>query len=217
MQLAQPLTTLTQPLPAPTMGPRVGPLLGTSAGRNPTNLEPDEIAIARALRAGEDGAISRLYERYSQTVFAFLLTRIPDRAGAEDVLQQVFAELWRRGCEYNPERSGLFTWVMLIARSRATDALRRSHPEPHEPERAADLVDRLGGAEETEELIEQWRVADLLQRIPAAEADLLRMRFYEGLSQREISERTGIALGTVKMRMIQALGRIRSLIDEEGA
>lgn len=207
---------LAQPLPPHTIAPRVGPLMGISAAGNSKDLEPDEIAIARGLRQGEEGAISRLYNRYSQTVFAFLLTRMPDRASAEDVLQQVFAELWRRGREYDPDRSGLFTWVMLVARSRATDALRRSHPEPHEPQRAADLVDRLGGSEETEELIERWRVAELLQRIPSQEADLLRMRFYEGLSQREIAERTGIALGTVKMRMIQALGRIRSLIDEEG-
>ncbi len=106
---------------------------------------------------------------------------------------------------------------MLVARSRATDHLRRSVPEPREPSRAAALIDESAGVEPTEELIERWRVAELLRQIPAEEAGMLRMRFYDGLSQREIAERTGVALGTVKMRMVQALERMRTAIDEEGA
>lgn len=183
----------------------------------PSGARGPELEIGSALRAGEEDAIERLYERYSRTVFSYLVSRLGDRAAAEDVQQQVFAEIWRRSEEFDPERSKLFTWVMVIARSRATDHLRRAVPEPHEPGRATALVDRQAEAEPTEELIERWRVAELLQRVPAQESAMLRMRFYEGLSQREIAERTGTALGTVKMRMVQALDRMRTLIDEEGA
>lgn len=184
--------------------------------RSPAEDDPDH-AIGLALQRGEEGAIEQLYERHARTIFSFLVSKLGDRAAAEDVHQQVFAELWRRSTEYDPKRAKLFTWVMLIARSRATDHLRRSVPVPHEPSAAAALLDERAGAEPTEELIERWRVAELLRRVPAEEAGILRMRFYEGLSQREIAERTGTALGTVKMRMVQALERMRALIEAEGA
>ena len=64
-------------------------------------------------------------------------------------------------------------------------------------------------------MLERWRVAHLLSRLRADEAELLRMRFYEGLAQTEIAERTGCPLGTVKMRMVAALRRLRDLLDEE--
>lgn len=196
-------------------GPRPRPRLVTVEGMR----ERAESAtwVADALRSGETAAIEELYERYGRTVFAYLVSRIGDRAAAEDVHQQIFTELWRRHDEFDPARAGLFTWVMTIARSRAVDHLRRSLPEPREPSRAAQLAEaETAESEPIEELVERWRVAELLERIPAEEARLLRMRFYDGLSQREIAERTGIALGTVKMRMIQALDRLRALIEEEG-
>ncbi len=181
---------------------------------SPVEVGPDH-EIGLALRRGDDGAIEKLYDRHARTVFSYLVSKLGDRAAAEDVHQQVFAELWRRSTEYDPERAKLFTWVMLVARSRATDQLRRSVPEPHEPSEATALIDQRADAEPTEELIERWRVAELLRRVPAEEAGILRMRFYEGLSQREIAARTDVPLGTVKMRMVQAMDRMRVLMQEQ--
>ena len=105
---------------------------------------------------------------------------------------------------------------MTIARSRAIDQLRRRIPEPvggsgepafeRDPDAAVDEVDRL---------IERYRVAGLLAGLPREERALLRMRFYDDLSQTQIAERTGIPLGTVKMRMTRALGRLRERLEEE--
>jgi RNA polymerase sigma-70 factor (ECF subfamily) len=64
-------------------------------------------------------------------------------------------------------------------------------------------------------MLERWRVADALARLPREEAEMLRMRFHDGLSQAEIAERTGVALGTVKMRMVDGLERLRDLLAEE--
>jgi RNA polymerase sigma-70 factor (ECF subfamily) len=107
---------------------------------------------------------------------------------------------------------------MTIARSRAVDQLRRRVPEPRDPSGSLALLE--GEADpraDLDALVEQWRVAHLLGQLPDEEADLLRRRFYGGRSQREIAEETGIPLGTVKMRMVHALGRLRGLIDEEEA
>ena len=105
----------------------------------------------------------------------------------------------------------------MIARSRAIDQLRRRVPEPHDPEDTVARPNRAAISEQdpNDALLEQWRIAQLLTRLPSQQATMLRMRFYDGLSQRDIAAQTGIPLGTVKMRMVQALERLRQLLDEE--
>ena len=179
---------------------------------------PSEEWIVGAMGREDPAAIDALYAEYSGTVFAYLIQALGDRSAAEDVRQQVFAEIWQRAGSYDPERAGLLTWVLMMARSRAIDHMRRRRrtPEPREPARVASLADaRTARVSPTDMVIERWRVAHLLKQIPREEAELLRMRFYEDLSQTEIAGRTEIPLGTVKMRMTRALTRLRDLIDEE--
>ncbi|MDP9188796.1 MAG: sigma-70 family RNA polymerase sigma factor [Actinomycetota bacterium] len=181
----------------------------------PPAPENPETTIAAGLRRDDPGAIDSLWREYGHTVFGFLVRTLGDRAEAEDVHQQVFTEAWQRRRDFDPRRGRLLTWLMTIARSRAIDNRRRRRPEPTDPA----LVDASPGDlhDPEEEMLERWRVAQLLRQIPTAEAELLRLRFYEELSQREIAARSGIPLGTVKMRMVQALERLRELIeDEEG-
>ncbi len=104
---------------------------------------------------------------------------------------------------------------MTIARSRAIDELRRRRPEPRDP---AELGDGEDLDTTADAVVERWRVAHLLSRLRPDDALLLRLRFYEGLSQSEIAERSGIPLGTVKMRMVAALDHLRELVtaEEEG-
>ena len=184
--------------------------------RPPAHQTTDpEQAIADALGKDEASAIEALWREYDRTVFAYLVRTLRDRGEAEDVHQQVFVEAWQRRRQYDPGRASLLTWLMMIARSRAIDSLRRRRPEPTDP---ALIESGTGDQHDPEdEMLERWRVVQLLRRIPTGEAELLRLRFYEGLSQREIAHRTDMPLGTVKMRMVQALERLRELIeDEEG-
>lgn len=177
-----------------------------------------EKALVTAMGRRDPSAIDALYLEYSDTVLAYLLRTLGDRGAAEDVRQQVFAELWQRAGEYDPARAGLLTWVLMITRSRAIDQLRRRsrQPEPQPPAQVAVLADaRAERAPADDRVIERWRIAHLLSRIPAEEAELLRKRFYEERSQREIAAETGIPLGTVKMRMVQALERLREMIEQE--
>lgn len=169
--------------------------------------------IARGLRRGDPAGLDAAYNAYGDTVLAYLVSTIGDRSAAEDVRQQVFLELWQRREQYEPARAGLFTWVMTIARSRRIDYLRKRIPRPHDPAVVSQLAESADEGGELDDLVERWRVAQLLRRIPAQEAELLRMRFHDELTQPEIAERTGIPLGTVKMRMVQALERLREMID----
>jgi RNA polymerase sigma-70 factor (ECF subfamily) len=175
--------------------------------------------FTRALKRRERTALDQLYDEYAGTVLAYLVNTLGDRGAAEDVHQQVFLEVWQRAPGYDPRRAGLLTWIMTIARSRAIDELRRRVPEPHDPGHSTTLaVVRDDDPEVSPEaLVERWRVAHLLSRLRPDEARLLRMRFYEGLSQSEIAAQTGVPLGTVKMRMVSALERLRDLVAEEEA
>ena len=77
------------------------------------------------------------------------------------------------------------------------------------------MVEDLDPEQSPDALVERWRIAHLLSRLRPEEAELLRMRFYEGFSQAEIAQRTGIPLGTVKMRMVGALRRLRDMLEDE--
>lgn len=181
---------------------------GHSVGKTSANL-------VTALQNGERTAVEELYSQYGRMVFGFLLNRLRDRGAAEDVQQQVFLEVWTRGASYDPDRASLLTWIMQIARSRAIDHTRRQTPEPVDVEQdfASELVSQDVFTDEVES---QMHMAQLLERIPREESDLLRARFHRGLSQSEIADETGLALGTVKMRMVQGLRRLGELMHEEG-
>jgi RNA polymerase sigma-70 factor (ECF subfamily) len=169
-------------------------------------------ALVERLTQRDTRALAEVYELYGSTCFGFLLGTLRDRQTAEDVQQQVFLEVWQRAPTYDPARASLLTWIMTIARSRAIDQLRRRIPEPA----GSAATDAMAGSvgDETEQLIERWHFAGLLRRLPPEEATVLRMRFYEELTQTEIAARTGIPLGTVKSRMVSGLKRLRGLMEE---
>ena len=95
--------------------------------------DDEERRLIAMLGGGDPVAIGLVEDRYGRLLIGFLSEALPDRASAEDVKQQVLLEIWRRGPEYDPERGGLLTWMMTIARSRAIDELRRRRPEPVDP------------------------------------------------------------------------------------
>lgn len=208
------MTTETLAAPAPLAAFAASSSVPARTGRR----EPDraELRLARRLREGDRDALAELYDRVGTTTFGFLVRALGDRATAEDVQQQVFLEVWRRSAEYDPDRAGLMTWVMTIARSRAIDHLRRRIPEPRDPEAAGRAVEAgQDTAVDGDALVDRWRMTHYLAQLPEEERVLLRMRFYEELSQTEIAERTGIALGTIKARMVRGLRRMRELIEAE--
>jgi RNA polymerase sigma-70 factor (ECF subfamily) len=185
------------------------------ADRSARAASPADRRLAAGLARRDPAALAELHATCGRTVLGFLVRSLGDRGTAEDVFQQVFLEVWERGA-YDPERASPLTWVMMIARSRAIDQLRRRVPEPRDPSGSLALLE--GEADPragVEALADQWRFAELLGRLPAQEESLLRIRFYEGLSQSEIAGSTGIPLGTVKTRMVQGLARLRRLMDDE--
>jgi RNA polymerase sigma-70 factor (ECF subfamily) len=189
---------------------------GDAALATPRQRRRQDRRVVTALKQRTPEAMALVMEAHGRAVLGFLTQMLGDRGTAEDVLQQVLLEVWQRGPSYDPDRAGLLTWVLTIARSRAIDELRRRVPEPVDPAGVLLQSEALDyGPSETDQLLEQWRIAGLLARLPKEEASLLRLRFYEGLSQSEIADSTGIALGTVKARMVKGLCQLRDLVEAE--
>ena len=174
----------------------------------------EERRLARRLARRDPEALRALYDLHGGAIFGALLRVLGDRAAAEDVQQQVFLEAWQRADRFDPERGGLRTWLLTIARSRALDHLRRRVPEPRDPASTIALADR---ADETrvDDLLEHWYLLAELDRLPGDEADVLRRRFYLEQSQTEIAAETGVPLGTVKSRMVSGLKRMRGALEDE--
>ena len=193
----------------------VTPLRETSETREdagPGGGEAADRGLAKRLAGDDPRALEEIHARSGAALFSYLRRVLRDAGTAEDVFQQVFAEVWRRRLEYDPARGALTTWLFTIARSRALDELRRRHPRPVDPAALPEAAEASGH----DASIDRWLVADLLGCLPALERELLQLRFYSELSQTEIAARTGLPLGTVKTRMVRALTRMRELIDEEG-
>jgi RNA polymerase sigma-70 factor (ECF subfamily) len=177
---------------------------------------PTELRIAAGLRRRDPDAVRALYAEYGPGALALLHDAIPDRTAVEDVYQQVLLEAWQRGRSFDPARASLRTWLATIARSRAIDHLRRHIPEPHDPARAEEgRRDRTAEREPVSQLVDRVTLEQLLERLTPEEAEVVRLRYRLGLSQRQIAACTGVPLGTVKSRTASALRRLRVMLEEE--
>ena len=193
----------------------------------PKPARDDDGALMAAIARGERRAFAELYDRHAGLVLAISLRILRDRAEAEDVLEEVFWELWRRRERYQRERAEPLPYLMTLARSRALDRLRfrrrreRVWLELHEPEGRSEPPDRGDADPFADALAAQRRraVESALGELPAPHRRAVEMNFFEGLSHREIAERLGDPLGTVKTRIRQGLLTLRKALralHEEG-
>ena len=167
--------------------------------------------LVSLIAAGSADALSQLYDRYAGTVFGMarrILRRIED---AEEVVQDVFAQIWRDAKRYEDARATVAGWVVMLARTRAIDRLRARNARPDQAAGVApDLAPALASAERSPEAatISAEAARDIrsaLQALSAAQRTLVELAYYEGLTHAEIAERTGIPLGTVKTRLRTAM------------
>jgi RNA polymerase sigma-70 factor (ECF subfamily) len=166
---------------------------------------------------GSSEAMRTLYARCSRRAWAVALRILGVRADAEEVLQEAFLEVWRRAREFDPSRGGLETWVTTIARTRAIDRKRALGTVARISEDAAQQPPPVSAApvdpsEAAAQGQEQARVAAALRELPPEQRTVVELAYFEGLSQREIAERTGDPLGTVKTRARLALEKLAALL-----
>ena len=163
--------------------------------------------------AGDQRAFAELYDLLSPRVFALILRVVVNRSQSEEVLQEVFLEIWQSAGRFAPNRGQGRSWVLTIAHRRAVDRVRASQSSSDRDVRvgvrdldaARDVVE-----EAVEAQIEGERVVAALSALPEVQQEALILAYYGGYSQTEISALTGAPLGTIKTRMRDGLTRLRS-------
>jgi RNA polymerase sigma-70 factor (ECF subfamily) len=178
----------------------------------------DADLVAR-VAAQDAEALAELYDRYSRPVYSYLHRVCGDPQTAEELLQEVFFRVWRQATTFDGSRGAFVSWVMSIAHNLAIDEVRRLRRRPRagtdDPERVlAQAVDRDPHPDEMAwlgDLRRQMRAA--VDQIPAPQRDVIELAYFSGLTQREISQRLGIPMGTVKTRTRLGLLRLRERLD----
>lgn len=177
---------------------------------------PTEAELLAAVAKGDQQALARLYDRLSPVVLGLARRMLGPGPEADEVTMEVFTQVWRQAGRYDASRASASAWVMMMARSRALDALRvrqrdaaRLAAVEAEPLPLATWSDP-----EDEALVKerQEEVVRALSALPYTQRQALEMAYYDGLTQVEIAERTGTALGTVKTRIRSGLMRLRDLM-----
>ena len=187
-----------------------------------------ETELLRKVSEGDTQSIARIYDRYSSPLFSLARRMLGSRSDAEEVVQDVFATVFRQAADYDPSQSKLFTWMTAITRNRCVDRLRarnsriaqgevvsqnpgesfESAPKASSPEE--ERGDQIAIRNE-----EARNMRETLMDLPIEQREVLELAFLSGWTHSEIAERKAISLGTVKARIRYGLEKLRNRIERE--
>jgi len=159
------------------------------------------------MKSGDQSALAELYDRYSSVVYAVALRVLGDTMAAEDVLQEIFLQLWRNPTAFDASRGSLGAWLAVITRNRSIDALRKRKPETDIDDVVVSVLPDLAG--EADRSRTATKVRGVLGALPSAQRSALEMAYFQGLSHSEIANQTGEPLGTIKTRIRAGLTALR--------
>ena len=180
---------------------------------------PEDPDLLRRIARRDESALAELYDRYSGLLLALSRRILIDAAEAEEILQEVFLQVWNQAERYDRGRSSVSTWLVLITRSRSIDRLRsrqvkdrtlqslkQEKPDQHTSPEGMGSV-----------LLSQRRrrLRQEMQELPVEQRQVLEHAFFKGMTQSEIAQSTGIPLGTVKTRTLLAMKKLRRALRAE--
>jgi len=179
----------------------------------------NDAALLRLVAERRPEALAELYGRHSSTLLALGKRILGSVSDGEEILQEAFVHVWKHADRYDPARSSVSTWLVLIFRSRAIDRLRnrkvveRTHEAAHlcsPPENASPEGPESVFLHERRE-----RVRREMEKLPPEQRQVLDLAFYEGLTQTEIAAKADLPLGTVKTRTLLAMKKLRNALRDE--
>jgi RNA polymerase sigma-70 factor (ECF subfamily) len=178
----------------------------------------DQEMIARIGRK-DQSAFSALYDRLSAPLYSLALKMLGDDADAQDALQEVFVQIWSRARTYDPEKSSVFSWAVLLTRSRAIDRLRARNRRLRvvvgstaEENKVAEVTDAStveSAADTANKKDEAAHVRWLLNNLPEDQRQVIELAFFGHRTHHEIAAELGQPLGTVKARIRRGLLKLR--------
>jgi RNA polymerase sigma-70 factor (ECF subfamily) len=184
----------------------------------PEPVQDKDVELLKSIAARDEAALAQLYDGYRVILFGLLMRILNNREEAEDVLQEVFLQVWRRAADFDENRGRPFTWLVTLTRSRGIDRLRTLAVR----ERVA-----IAGAKEESDAVsdaasdafrseQRGLVTNALDQLPDEQKRPLMLAYFDGLTQSEIAARLGAPLGTVKTRMRTGMMKLREVLAGKG-
>jgi RNA polymerase sigma-70 factor (ECF subfamily) len=190
----------------------------------PPQLEPgapSDLELMQAIQASDADALSQLYDRYNGILKALILRVVHNEAEADDLLQEIFMEIWNQAKNFSAQKGKPLGWMVTLARRRAIDGLRKKQAYARAEERLQNEVEQQPDAwvhNATEEAIVLSDTRVLIRKVisglPPAQQQAIDLAFFRGMSQREIAAKTNTPLGTVKTRLELGLKKIYDGLKE---
>ena len=179
----------------------------------------DEDLLLR-VAAGDEHAFRELFSRYASVAHALAFRLVRHAHVAEEIVQESFLAVWRSPDRYDRTRGSVRAWVMGTVHHRAVDAVRREQAQRRRVEQSAAMASPIT-EDPTDDIVsaidlpgERRLIRKALAELPDEQRDVIRQMYFDGMSQSQIAERTGLPLGTVKSRALLAMRRLRSQIGE---
>jgi RNA polymerase sigma-70 factor (ECF subfamily) len=170
----------------------------------------DGVLLER-VKANDQGAMAEFFDRYGGLVFSIALRVLKDPGQAEDLMQEIFLQVWKNPGAFVQGRGSLVAWLAVVTRNRAVDVLRRRKPEDSMDE--VVLTSEVNLASEVERSRMMEKVREVLDGLPSEQQKSVELAFFEGMTHAEIAAQTGDPLGTVKTRIRTALLSIRKAVQ----
>lgn len=175
----------------------------------------DNTLIVR-VAAGDSDAFAEFYDRWSGWLFALIVRILVDRAQSEEVLQEVFLEIWRSAASFSPGKGSARAWAVTMARRRAVDRVRSSQAARDREEQWRDYMPDVDlTVQAVEDSLAGEDVRRALDAVGEPQRSTLVMAYFTGLTHTEIARRTGVPLGTVKTRIRNGIARLRKEMGAE--
>jgi RNA polymerase sigma-70 factor (ECF subfamily) len=181
---------------------------------NTAHDQSDWSLLARVVQKDES-ALAALYDRYSRLVYSEASRILRDKGAAEEILQDIFYQVWRTAEKFDPQRGSLPGWLLVVARNRAISKLRRRSASGDDElnENAASCPFNLELAASQNQLL--GRVRGAMKNLPEGQREAIELAYFEGMTHSEIASKTGEALGTVKTRIRSALEVLRRAVASQ--
>jgi RNA polymerase sigma-70 factor (ECF subfamily) len=174
--------------------------------------------LAARLAAGDDLALAEVFDRLARAVYGGALRVLGDDAAAQDVVQDVFVELWRHPGRYDPAAGTLRTYLIVLARHRAVDLVRSELRRVARQERSYRLAPGQPGPSPCQEVVTSEAAAAVraaIRLLPDSQRRIVELAYFQGLTCREAANAIGIPEGTAKSRLRLALAKLETLVDRQ--
>jgi len=176
--------------------------------------ESTDEQLMALIQAGDEAALATLYQRHTAILRTVIARVVHIDADVDDLLQEVFLEIWKRAQTYDISKGKVLGWMITVARRRAIDRVRRRQAYARAEERLrlqteAEETDHYHVAEDASASERAAMLREALAALREAQREAVQLAFYQGLSQRQIAAKTGVPLGTIKTRLELAIRKLR--------